>query len=274
MVFTIIQSVLFGLLQALTEFLPISSSGHLLILHEIWPNFQLDTLTADLALHLGTLLAVLIYFYKDILRYLAALIEIFIPGRKADRHDLNEIYVLLIATIPAAIIGFIFGDALENATRHLPIVLLMLFSVGGVFLLFEKFKKFGDHEFAGLNFGKSLLIGLVQTLAFIPGVSRSGITIIAGLWFDLKKTEAARLAFLLSLPTIAGAAVIQSMSINWKDVDDQQKIILFFLIFSSFIFGLLVIKFFFKLLQKYSLKPFAYYRIILALAVFVWLILK
>ncbi|MFA6537106.1 MAG: undecaprenyl-diphosphatase UppP [Patescibacteria group bacterium] len=274
MLMSIIQPILFGLLQAITEFLPISSSGHLLILHNFWPSAFQDTLTADLALHVGTFLAVLIYFYKDILRYLSAIIEIFIPKREVNRHDLNEVFAIIVATIPAVVVGIIFGDFIENSTRNLPTVLISLVVIAILFLFVEKWKKAGSKEFSGLNFGKALSIGLAQVLAFIPGVSRSGITIIAGLGFDLKKQEAARFAFLLSLPTIFGATLLQIISLDWNLVSDNEKISLFFLIFSSFIFGLLVIKFFLKILQKYSLKPFAYYRIILALGVLLWLIVK
>ncbi len=267
--------IFFGFLQAVTEFLPISSSGHLLILHEVWQiNFS-QKVIFDLALHLGTLLAVIGYFRKDVWRYLKTTWCFFFQKEKINKHSSQELSMLFGATIPAIFVGLFFGERIEDKSRNIIVVLIMLVFVALLFLYFSSKKRKDGHEFfANLTFKRAFLIGVAQTLAFIPGVSRSGITIIAGLSFNLKKIEAARFSFLLSIPTILGAVLLKFGKFNWGVLTYQDWNILILGVLSSLLFGLLVIKYFLKILQKYSLKPFAYYRIILALGVLLFLFIK
>lgn len=268
-----IYSVLLGAVQGITEFAPVSSSGHLLALREMFRVDLSQSLAFDLALHLGTFFAVAIYFRVEILKYLAAVIEIFIPGRQADRVDLNAIRALIYATLPAAALGFIFGEAIENVFRNVWTVIISLAAGAILFFLVERMATH-DREFTGLSIGRALYIGVAQVLAFIPGVSRSGITIIAGMSVKLKREEAARFSFLLSLPTIAGAAVFKLVEINWQTLP-LFELWMFILGFTaSLTAGFFVIKYFLRFVQHNKLNVFGWYRLGVAFVLLIWLLIK
>ena len=254
---TYLLAILAGALQGLTEFLPISSTGHLIIFENIFRISQKDFgLAFDASLHLGTLLAVLIFFWKDYLQIL--------------RSKNQLLFKLAIGTAPAVFFGLLFESQIDSSLRQIWIVGVALILFSAVFILAEKLGKqtrFKDHT----TLLDALIIGVFQSIALIPGVSRSGSTISAGLFLNLKREEAAKFAFMLSGPVIFGAGakkfleVISSATLGGTDIN-------FFLIgiASSALFGYLTIKYFLKYLSTRTLYPFVFYRVAIGLILLVF----
>jgi len=262
---TYIYSLILGIVQGITEFVPVSSSGHLVVLHEIWQSNISDSLTFDVALHLGTLFAVVIYFRVEILRYLVAILEIFIPGRKVNKADLSEVMLIIYATVPAAIIGILFEQTIDDFFRNIWTVVFTLIIGAGLLFLVEKYSKDNSRHFSGMGIGRALYIGFAQALALIPGLSRSGITIVAGMSTKLKRREAARFSFLISIPVILGAGIFKLMDVDWEALPASEILVFIVGFVSSWLVGFLAIKYFLKFLEHHKLNVFGWYRICLAL---------
>jgi undecaprenyl-diphosphatase len=190
------DAIFWGLIQGLTEFLPVSSSGHLVLIPALFDRPGPD-LATNAMLHLGTLAAVLVYYRSDIARM-----------AKFDKPARRLITLLLIGTVPAVILGLLFEDKVEELISEPKKVAFMLI-VTGIILLATTLLRLGDKQMTDVQPRDSLLIGLAQAMALIPGISRSGMTISAGLARGLERTEAARFAFLLGIPVIAGAGLLQ-----------------------------------------------------------------
>lgn len=250
-----LKSFILAIVQAVTEFIPVSSSGHLFLLHKVLDLQLADNLAFDIALHFGTVLALLIYFRKKILGIL---------------KDRELCFKFFIALIPAVLVGFFFGDYLERLV-NVKLIAISLFLGGVLFLLVEQLFKAKKSEMKELSYFDSLWIGLWQILAFIPGVSRSGITIIAGLSRGLKKSLAAEFSFLLAIPLILGVSLKKGFSMEFNQGDLS---VLLFGILSSAIVGYLVIKYFLAFLKKHSFRVFAWYRIVLAVLIFMVIYLQ
>lgn len=249
---TYLLAILAGAIQGLTEFLPISSTGHLIIFEKLFNISQKDFgLAFDASLHLGTLLAVILFFYKDYLTLLNF------------RNGLLP--KLIFATIPAVFLGLLFESKIESDLRQLWVVGLALILFSFVMVLAEKkgnLKRLGK----SLNIFDSFIIGLAQALALIPGISRSGSTISAGLFLNLSRQEAARFAFLISGPIIAGAGAKKFLEVLTKGEIGSSDLNFFLIgIISSAFFGYLTIKYFLKYLAAKNLYPFIIYRIALGL---------
>lgn len=191
-----LDAIFWGIIQGLTEFLPVSSSGHLVLIPALLDRPGPDLATAAM-LHLGTLGAVLVYYRKDI----AAM-------AKFDRPARRLITIIVIGTIPAVVLGLAFESKIEELVAEPTAVAVMLI-VTGVVLLGTTLLRLGDRRTEDIGPTDSLLIGLAQSLALIPGISRSGMTISTGLARGMDRTEAARFAFLLGIPVIAGAGLLQ-----------------------------------------------------------------
>lgn len=245
-------AVLAGAIQGLTEFLPVSSTGHLIIFENIFKISQKDFgLAFDASLHLGTLLAVLFFFAKDYLKIL---------------NFKNKLFLKLsLGTLPAVVLGILFENQVESAFRQNWVVGLALISFSAVFILAEKLGKkvkVADQ----LSPAGSFIIGVFQSIALIPGVSRSGSTISAGLFLGLKREEAAKFAFMLSGPVIAGAGAKKFLEVATNESFSGSQINFFIIgIISSGIFGYLTIKYFLKYLSVKNLYPFVIYRVIVGL---------
>ena len=245
-------AILAGAVQGLTEFLPISSTGHLIIFEKIFGISQTKFgLAFDASLHLGTLLAIVLFFYKDYLKILSLKNALFVK--------------LAVGTLPAVFFGLLFETQIETTFRQTWIVGLSLILFSFVFILAEKLgKQIKTKEKTTIV--DSLAVGLFQSFALIPGISRSGSTISAGLFLGLKREEAAKFAFMLAGPVIAGAGfkkffeVFSAQKFGSSDLN-------FFLIgiISSAIFGYLTIKYFLKYLSAKTLYPFVVYRVVLGL---------
>lgn len=253
-------STIFGALQGLTEFLPISSSGHLIILHKLF-TLNVDSLSFDVALHLGSLFALLIFFRKKIYSLFSGFSKTG-SSQEEGKKNLRLFFFIFLATIPAGFLGFFFEDKIESYFRNIAVVSVALI-IGGLFLVFaDKYSK-KQKDIYSLNAVEIFLIGTAQAFALIPGVSRSAATIIAGLELKLQRKAAAEFSFLLSIPIIAGAAAKKMLDLGLNTLSTQDKLIFIVGIISSFIVSYLVIKYFIKFLEKHSLVWFGWYRIAL-----------
>lgn len=255
-----INAIIFGAIQGLTEFLPVSSSGHLVILHEFISIPLENELIFDVILHAATLLAVLYFFRSDIWKLLLAWLATF----KKQNSDYGRVaWLILLGTIPAGVIGYFFDDIIENTLRSPFVVVVMLVVVGIFFIVAEKVAK-QSLDLRNVRLKQALWIGCAQALALIPGTSRSGITIIAGLFTNLKREEAIRFSFLLSIPVIAGAVIKKAPGFLNNTMEPGELGVVLIAFLSALFFGILTIKYFLSFARKYSLNFFAYYRFLLA----------
>ncbi|MBU0674976.1 MAG: undecaprenyl-diphosphatase UppP [Proteobacteria bacterium] len=257
----LLYALLLGILQGATEFLPVSSSGHL-ALAEHFLGVTGAGLTFDVALHLGTLIAVLIYFRLDFFLMVRALFFPQAAGPDGPVHR-RLFWMICLATIPGVIAGVLLEKQAETVFRHPLLIAATLAGVGGFLLLAERIggrqRKFGE-----LKFADAIIIGLSQSLAIIPGVSRSGITMVSGLFRGLDREAAARFSFLLSTPIILGAGVYHLPAIVQQGEGAGQ--LPFFLggFLASAISGYVVIAWLLRYLKTRTLNIFAYYRLGLA----------
>lgn len=251
---TITTAIILGLLQALGEFLPISSSAHL-VLFSFFTNGNYQGLTFDVMLHLATLIAVCFYFRNDLI----SLIKKGLTEPKSE--DGRLFWYIGLATIPAAVAGYFLEDLAESTFRA-PWVLALTLIIFAV-LLFIADRKGKQNIKDNLSLKVMMLIGCAQALALIPGVSRSGITITAALFLGLSRSLSARISFLLSMPIIAGAAVLKISHISLSQIN--APLVAGFL--SAMIGGFLVIKFLMKYIQKHNFDIFVYYRILLGILI-------
>ncbi|HEX5974098.1 MAG TPA: undecaprenyl-diphosphatase UppP [Rubrobacteraceae bacterium] len=269
-----LQAIVLGVVQGLTEFLPVSSSGHLL-LGQYFLGLDQDRfgLPFDVALHLGTLVAVVIYFWRDLLRMAGAFVRSLSPGgRDLADPDQRLAYLILASTIPAALIGFFLEGFFEEAVRSPWVVVFNLVLVGVLFIVGEAVGS-RTRRADKLRFVEAVGIGLAQAAALVPGVSRSGATITLGLFLGLRREEAARFSFLMSVPIIVGAGSLQLAEVAAEGMERSQVAMFVAGFVSSAVVGYLAIRFFLRFVVHHSLRAFAYYRFGLAAVVAVLLLL-
>ncbi len=206
---TLVQALLLGALQGLTEFLPVSSSGHLAIAQHFLPGFSQPGVLFDVLLHLGTMVAVAIYFRRELAALLAS------PFRRGEEARLQRRLLLLLiaASVPTAVIGLLFKDFFEGLFENLTVVSLMLLVTGTLLFIAERFRR-GSRREAQLTLSDALLVGTVQGCAIVPGISRSGSTIAALLLKGVDGETAARFSFLLALPAVFGAALLSARDLG------------------------------------------------------------
>ncbi len=262
----ILQVIVLAVVQGLTEFLPVSSTAHLYLTSWL-AGWQTETLQFDVMLHLGTLLAVLIYFFRDWLQIAAQGFGIR-HGRNPElKHNHMLLWLMAIATVPVAVVGALFNKQAETVWRNPFVMGFMLIAVGALMWFAEKAGR-KERDLASVNLVDSVAIGAAQALSVVPGCSRSGITISAGLFRNLDRETAARFSFLLSTPAIGGAAA----KTLW---DMHKQHLLHGLLTGQFatgvavsaITGCAVIAWFLHYLRRYGLRPFVYYRIIFGIIV-------
>jgi undecaprenyl-diphosphatase len=271
------EAILLGIIQGLTEFLPISSTGHLTVAGKLMNLVSADhpeQWTAFIALiQLGTLLAVLIYFWKDIISIIKDFFQDNLIKRvKYSEQKINSKlgWLIIIGTIPVVIIGLAFKDAIEGAlTKNLYVIAASLIILALILALAEKIAKF-KKDLENITILDSIIIGFAQALALIPGSSRSGTTITAGLFVGLKRDSAARFSFLLSIPAVFASGVLQLYEAV-KFVDQSMAVNIIVATIVSGISGYLAIDFLLKYLKKNSTFIFIYYRI--ALGIFILILL-
>lgn len=267
-------AILAGAIQGITEFLPISSSGHLVTFHDMF-NFNLpDNVLFDVVLHLGSLVAILLVFYKDILKIIRGFFSSLVNFNLSNNFNQRLAWMVIIGTIPAGILGFTFDHFITNTLHNNPIApLVVSFMLIGVAILFWVAERYATQQkdLRELTKMDSFILGCAQAVALIPGTSRSGITIIAGLSRNLKRSEAARFSFLLSVPVILGAGLKSFMDVtDWHQVSLGILVIGFI---SAALTGYFAIKFLMKFLNNHSLNVFAWYRLVMGFLILGWFLL-
>ncbi len=266
-----INSIILGVVQGVTEFLPISSSGHLVVAHDVLGFGFIDNLSFDVALHVGTLVALLFFFWKDIVKYIVAFGQSFANWDLKNSLDQRLSWFIFIGSIPAGFFGFTFESVIDEKLRSPWLVAVLLIAVGLLFLLFERlFPKTKELESLGLK--GALVIGFAQVLALMPGVSRSGITILAGLAQGLKRQAAARFSFLLSIPVVLGAGLKKMFDVVQEQLSANEWLVLLVGAASSAVVGFYAIKYLLKYLNSHPLNIFAYYRFALGAVIIVYLL--
>lgn len=253
------QAIILGLFQGLGEFLPISSSAHLVLIPWLF-HWEDPGLTFDIALHIGTLIAVIIYFWKDWLRLVT-------QGVTAPRTtDGRLFWYLIIATVPGTIVGYTLEQKAETIFRA-PLLIAIALIVMGAILFWAERKSSKKDDLNNITLQTSLLIGISQVLAIIPGVSRSGITITTGLLSGLRREAATRFSFLLSTPIILGAAIIKVPYLaSHPDVIDANFLIGMVV---AFVVGIASISFLLRYVQTKTFLPFIWYRFALGVLVII-----
>ncbi|HBI16568.1 MAG: Undecaprenyl-diphosphatase [Candidatus Moranbacteria bacterium GW2011_GWF2_34_56] len=251
-----IQSITLGIVQGLGEFLPISSTAHL-ILVPFFTGWEDPGLAFDVAMHAGTLLAVIAYFWRDWLDIFK--LAFWGKNYKSEKYNSNILWLLVIGTIPGALIGFSLEDLVDGIFRNPYLIAFTLSLFGLILFLLDKYASH-KRELDKINLKDVLIIGLAQAVAIVPGVSRSGATISAGLALGLSRVSAARFSFLLSTPIIFGATLSQTPDLIRGGID---SVLIIGIIFSAFS-GYLAIKYLIKFVENYSYKVFFWYRLLLA----------
>jgi undecaprenyl-diphosphatase len=271
----ILQAIVIGIVQGLTEFLPVSSSAHLIVLPRIlgWDDALINSPEFVVMLHMGTLAALLLYFWRDVLTLLAAAWAALRERSLGDDPERKLALALLLSLIPAAIFGLVAGDSIEGFFYDVIIVIPFILVAGaGILWLAERFgTRERELEQAGLIDG--VVIGIAQALALLPGISRSGITISTGLFRGLKRDAAARFAFLMGIPIIAGAGVWKTRTIVSGDAGDIDLAVLSAGVLAAAISGWLAIGFLLRYLRRHSTGIFIAYRLIAAAVLLALLLL-
>ncbi len=258
---TILDAIIMGILQGATEFLPVSSSAHLALAHAFFGAEEAE-LAFDVALHLGTLLAILVYFRQDF--FLMARSLICFKDKTAEMGRMRSMVgYICLATIPGVLAGLFLGDVSEAHLRG-PVTVATVLGLVGLLLLWAE--KTGRHvrHFSSITMKDALLIGLSQAMAIVPGVSRSGITMTTGLFLGLNRQAVARFSFLLAAPIIFGAGVYKLPEIITQSSVGGQTIIYLTGFLSAALSGYLVIALLLRYIRTRSFEIFAYYRLVLA----------
>lgn len=264
----LIAAITLALVQGLTEFLPISSSAHLILVPQIF-GWQDQGLAFDVAVHLGTLLAVLWYFHREVAAILRAWFGSLV-GKTSSQTDAHLGWMIIVATIPVALAGFFFSDFIAHELRS-PLIIASTTAVFGVALWAADLRAKDVADEHNIVFIFALLIGFAQMLALIPGTSRSGITITVGLALGLSRETAARFSFLISMPAIAGAALLETMELLESPTPVPWLAMMIGLIVAA-ISAYVCIRLFLAVIGRIGMLPFMLYRLALAAALF-WIFL-
>src|SRR6267154_266888 len=268
----IYQVIVLAIIQAVTEFLPISSSAHLELAPWLF-GWKDPGLTFDVALHVGTLAAILIYFFKDWVQIVGQGFGLNIGSDPELKKNRGLLWLIAAASIPIGVIGYLFNKQAESTWRNPYVIGSMLILIGIVMWIADR-RATGTKAMDKVNWSDGMWTGIAQALAVVPGTSRSGITITAALFRGLNRETAARFSFLLSAPAIAAAAFKKFWDIHKSGgIAPDMKVPFVLGIALSGILGAVVIAVFLKYLRRNSLMPFVYYRIVfgiivIALAVF------
>ncbi len=246
----IFEIIILSLVQGVSEFIPVSSSAHLILVSKLY-EFKNQSLLIDISLHLGSLLAILYYFKNDIFNF---------------KKNKNLFYKIIISSLPLIIIGyFLYTTNLIDHLRNIKVIAWSTLFFGILLYISDKnkFSKKIDKDF---NIRSVLIIGFFQVLALIPGASRAGITITAGRILGFDRIESTKISFYLSIPALLGASTLGIKNLFKENIDFN---LLFFIgVFLSFLFSLITIKIFLKFIKNFSLNMFVLYRISLAIVLF------
>jgi undecaprenyl-diphosphatase len=262
----IYQAVVLAIVQALTEFLPVSSTAHLVLIPWLF-GWKDAGLTFDVALHAGTLVAVIIYFFRDWMQIIGQAFGLNIGVDPDIRQNRNLLWLLAVASIPIGIVGYLFDKQADTTWRQPYVIGTMLILVGIVLWMAEK-RRVGSKSMSTIQWSDGIAVGLAQAVSVIPGTSRSGATISAGLFRNMNRETAARFSFLLSTPAIAAAVAKKAWDIHKEGgIPPDMKAPIVVGIIVSGLLGAIVIAFFLRYLRHSSLMPFVYYRIVFGIIV-------
>ena len=271
-----IHAAILGMVQGLTEFLPISSSAHLILVPRLlgWNDPFLDSLAYDVMLHLGTLLALVVYFWRDLWRLLAAWLGSLRRRTIAGDPDARLAWLLVISVVPAAVLGGALEGFFDRTFRDALAWIGVFILVGAALLWLAERWGERDRDLDGMTVRDAAIVGVAQALALFPGVSRSGVTIAAGLFLGLDRASAARFSFLMAVPIIAGAVVWKARTLVGDGLQGARVDQLLVGVSVSAVFGFLAIWFLLAFLRRNSTAVFIAYRVLLAGLVFVFLLAR
>ena len=267
----ILSAVIQGVVQGLTEFLPVSSSGHLILARAFfgWDPGRFG-LAFDAAVHVGTLLAVVVYFRREVAQLLIGAPGA-LSGKDGEWERLGRL--IIVGTIPIVIVGALFGDVIEARIRT-PLIVAINLVIGAVGLMWAERLIKRDREPLALGYGEALAIGIAQAAALAPGLSRSGLTLTMALFLGLRRDTAARFVFLMSLPAVMAVAVKEVIELREVGMAGLPVTILAVGLVTAAIVGYITVKYFVRYLAAHSLDVFAYYRFALAAVTVVWLLTR
>jgi undecaprenyl-diphosphatase len=265
----LLDAALLGIVQGLTEFLPVSSSAHLILGRAFLGSgaSQLD-LAFDVACHVGTLIAVVAYFWRDLLGMARALLAPFSSTPSA-----RLLRLVVIGTVPVIVIAVLFNDFLENTVRT-PAATAVTLTVGAIGLLIAERLRPTTRDESSITTGEAVGFGLAESAALIPGISRSGATITFGMLMGLRREAAARFSFLLGVPAILAAAAKEGLGLVEVGLTPHQRDLFLVGMVTSAVVGYLTVKYFLRYLVHHRLDLFAWYRLALAAIVVGWLALR
>jgi undecaprenyl-diphosphatase len=270
----ILEAIVIGIVQGLTEFLPVSSSAHLILLPRIlgWDDSLINSAEFVVMLHMGTLAALLAYFWRDVIVLLQATWAALRERSLAGDPQRKLAVVLLLSVVPAALVGFLFEDWIDTFFRESILVVPFILAVGaGILWLAERIGT-RERDLDRAEFSDGIVIGLAQSLALVPGISRSGVTLAAGLFRGLTREAAARFAFLMGIPIIAGAGLWKMRSIAMGGAGDVDLAVLAAGVIAAAVSGFLAISLLLRYLRSHSLGIFIAYRLVAAAVSLVLLI--
>ena len=258
-----LKTIILGIIQGIGEFLPISSSAHLILVPYLF-GWEQSSMAFDIALHFGTLAAVLVIFFKDWWKLFLGAVNKITKGK--DSFYNKMFWYMVIATVPGALLGFLLDDVVENVFRTKIWLIATSLAVMGVLIYLgdkwaDKHYKL-ETDFEHISLKQALAIGLSQALAIIPGFSRSGTTILTARLMGLSKSAATKFTFLLSVPIIAGATILEVGNL-------ELTIETFIGVFIAFVVGVLTIKFLLNYIKKHDFSVFAIYRVVFAIIILV-----
>lgn len=274
MIIEILKAILFGIVEGITEWLPISSTGHMILLNDLI-KLKVSSEFYDLfevVIQLGAILAVVVMYFKVIFPYG------FGKSKKDTKNTYNLWGKILVACLPAAVIGILFDDVLDKYLYNSVVVALMLIIYGVIFIVIESknIDKRKTNSITDITYKQALGVGLFQLLSLIPGTSRSGATIIGGLLIGLKRDVAAEFTFFLAIPVMAGASLLKLLKYVMDVGFIFSSLELAILLTGSvvaFIVSILIIKFLINYIRKHDFKVFGYYRIVLGILVLLYFLL-
>ncbi|ERN54510.1 undecaprenyl-diphosphatase UppP [Alkalihalophilus marmarensis] len=265
---SIIEAIIFGIVQGITEFLPISSTAHIIITQMVF-NYSFPGFGFEIFLHLASILAVVIYFRKDIVEVIIGFFSFFGNRSKENRvHFLFGLYII-VATGITGVLGVLLEDSIGSVLKTPPFIALALATTGIFLIIIERFVKHGNRTEKDMTFVDAIIVGLGQTLAVIPGISRSGATLITGLFAGLNKETAVRYSFLLSIPVILGSTVLAIGDFTDGTLVAETGVLALVVAFiATFIFSWLGIVWLIEFLKRSKLIYFAIYCFVAAIFIF------
>jgi len=272
----IIEAIVIGIVQGLTEFLPVSSSAHLIVIPPIlgWTDAFINSNNFDVMLHGGTLVALLLYFWRDVVRLLRAFIDSIRERSLGIDHDRRLAWLLLISTIPGAILGIAFESFFDTYFRANLIWIPVILIVGALLLYLAEHLAKHIREIWQITWLDSLALGIAQAFALFPGISRSGVTIAGGLFLGMKREAAARFAFLMGIPIIGGAFIWKLREVAVGSLTGTEVVALVAGFIAAAISGVIAISWLLRYLQGHSTNIFVAYRIVFAIVVAVLLVAR